>query len=75
VQFPLNILAAAGSPTVDMLQELGVARVSLGSGPMRATMGLLRRIAEEFRDSGTYYRMLDGSVPYPEANELMRNAG
>jgi 2-methylisocitrate lyase-like PEP mutase family enzyme len=73
LQFPLNILASAGSPTVDMLQELGVARVSLGSGPMRATMGLLRRIAEEFRDSGTYHRMLDGSVPYPEANELMRN--
>jgi len=75
VQFPLNMLAAAGSPTVDKLQELGVARVSLGSGPMRATMGLLRRIAEEFRDSGTYHRMLEGSVPYSEANELMRNAG
>ena len=58
-----------------MLQELGVARVSLGSGPMRATMGLMRRIAEEFRDSGTYHRMLEGATPYSEANELMRNAG
>jgi 2-methylisocitrate lyase-like PEP mutase family enzyme len=73
LQFPLNILGTAGSPTVDRLQELGVARVSLGSGPMRATMGLTRRIAEEFRDSGTYSRMLDGPVTYPEANELMQN--
>jgi 2-methylisocitrate lyase-like PEP mutase family enzyme len=72
LQFPLNILAGADSPTVDRLQELGVARVSLGSGPMRATMGLMRRMAEEFRDSGTYALMLDGPVPYSEANELMR---
>jgi 2-methylisocitrate lyase-like PEP mutase family enzyme len=72
LQFPLNILGSAGAPTVNRLQELGVARVSLGSGPMRATMGLMRRMAEEFRDSGTYGRMLDGPVKYPEANELMR---
>jgi len=71
LQFPLNILAVAGSPTVDRLQELGVARVSLGSGPMRATMGLMRRMAEELRDSGTYKRMLDGPVTYAEANEWM----
>jgi 2-methylisocitrate lyase-like PEP mutase family enzyme len=72
LQFPLNILGTAGTPTVDRLQELGVARVSLGSGPMRATMGLTRRIAEEFRDSGTYSRMLEAPVTYPEANELMQ---
>jgi 2-methylisocitrate lyase-like PEP mutase family enzyme len=73
LHFPLNILGSAGSPTVDRLQELGVARVSLGSGPMRATMGLMRRIAEEFRDAGTYGRMLDGPVSYPDANDLMQN--
>jgi hypothetical protein len=39
---------------------------------MRAAMGLTRRIAEEFRDLGTYSRMLDGPVTYPEANELMQ---
>jgi len=74
LQFPLNILAGGGAPTVERLQQLGVARVSLGSGPMRATMGLMRQIAEEFRDSGTYNRMLEAPVTYPDANELMRNA-
>ena len=72
LQFPLNILAGAGSPTVDRLQELGVARVSLGSAPMRATMGLMRRIAEEFREPGTYSRMLEAPVTYTEANQLMQ---
>src|SRR4030095_11917066 len=34
---PVTVLAAAGSPPVAGLARLGVARVSLGSGPMRAT--------------------------------------
>ena len=68
LQFPLNILAGPGTPPVTRLQELGVRRVSLGSGPMRATLGLMRRIAEEFRDSGTYTQMLDGTIPYAEVN-------
>ena len=71
LQFPLNILAGPGTPPVARLQELGVRRVSLGSGPMRATLGLMRRIAEEFRDSGTYTQMLDRAIPYAEVNELL----
>ena len=71
LQFPLNILAGPGTPSVARLQELGVRRVSLGSGPMRATMGLMRRIAEEFRDSGTYTQMLDGAISYAEVNKLL----
>lgn len=39
---------------------------------MRATMGLMRRIAEEIRDSGTYTAMLEGAITYTEANELLR---
>lgn len=72
VQWPLNILAGPGTPPVARLQELGVARVSLGSGPMRATLGLMRAIAEELRDSGTYGRMLDGAISYRDSNDLMR---
>jgi 2-methylisocitrate lyase-like PEP mutase family enzyme len=71
LQFPLNILAGPGTPPVTRLQELGVRRVSLGSGPMRATLGLMRRIAEEFRDSGTYTQMLQGALPYAEVNQLL----
>jgi 2-methylisocitrate lyase-like PEP mutase family enzyme len=74
VKFPLNILASAGSPDVGRLEALGVARVSVGSGPMRATLGLMRRIAEEFRDPGSYAAMLEGAVPYSEANELFRKS-
>ena len=74
VRFPLNVLAGPGTPPVARLEQIGVARISLGSGPMRATMALMRAIAEEFRDSGTYSRMLTGTLPYPEANELLRSS-
>lgn len=54
-----------------MLQKLGVARLSVGSGPIRAAMGLLRRIAKELKGAGTYGALTDGAIPYAEINELM----
>ena len=70
VKCPVNILAGPGSPPVPELQKNGVARVSLGSGPMRATLGLLKRIAEELRTSGTYTGML-GAPSHTDVNRLM----
>ena len=67
---PLNILAVAGSPSILELQKLGVSRVSLGSGPMRATLGLLRSMADELKTSGTY-SALNGAIPYADVNRIM----
>lgn len=67
---PLNILASPGCPPVAELEALGVRRVSEGSGPMRATMMLARRIAEELLHQGTYTRFHAEAIPYPEANDL-----
>jgi len=67
---PINILAVAGSPPVAELKKLGVARVSVGSGPMRATTALTRRIAKELLESGTYTSFTEGAIPYPELNQL-----
>ena len=70
VECPLNILAVPGTPSIPELAKLGVARVSVGSGPMRATLGLLRRVAEELKTSGTYSAM-EGAVPYAEVNKML----
>jgi 2-methylisocitrate lyase-like PEP mutase family enzyme len=67
---PVNILAGPGSPSVSELTALGVRRISLGSGPMRATLGLLRRLAEELKTAGTYSAM-DAAPPHSEINALM----
>jgi 2-methylisocitrate lyase-like PEP mutase family enzyme len=70
VHGPLNILAVAGTPPIKELERLGVARVSCGSGPMRATLGLLRRIAKQLREKGSYSLMTEGALPYAEVNQL-----
>jgi 2-methylisocitrate lyase-like PEP mutase family enzyme len=67
---PVNILAGPGVPPLPELAKLGVKRVSYGSGPHRAAMGLLRRIAEEARTTGTYNALTEGAVPYAEINGL-----
>ena len=66
----MNILTMPGCPPIAELEQLGVRRVSEGSGPMRATMMLTRRIAEELLQSGTYTRFHNDALPYPEANKL-----
>ena len=70
VQCPLNILAGPGSPSITELGKLGVARVSLGSAPMRATLGLLRRIAHELKASGTY-QALEGAPAHGDVNNML----
>ncbi len=67
---PINVLAAAGSPSIAELAKLGVARVSLGSGPMRAAMTLTRRLAEEALTKGTC-SALEGAVSNATMNDLM----
>jgi 2-methylisocitrate lyase-like PEP mutase family enzyme len=67
---PVNILAGPGSPAIPELGKLGVARVSVGSAPMRATLGLVKRIAEELKSSGTY-ASLEGGIPYADVNKML----
>ena len=67
---PVNILGMPGSPSVPELVGLGVKRISLGSGPMRASMGFLRRLAEEVKASGTY-KLMEGAPSHAEMNKLM----
>jgi len=69
---PLNILATVGTPPVAELQQLGVARVSVGSGPVRATLGFLGRMARELREEGIFKMMTEGALPYADANRMMR---
>ena len=71
LQCPLNVLAGPGSLTITELEKLGVARVSLGSGPMRATLGLLQRMAQELKTAGTYAG-LEGAPAHGDVNKLMQ---
>ena len=69
---PINILAAVGTPSISELARLGVARVSVGSGPMRATVALTRRIARELLEQGTYTTWTENTLSYAELTQILR---
>ncbi|UCG33979.1 MAG: isocitrate lyase/phosphoenolpyruvate mutase family protein [Phycisphaerales bacterium] len=70
IDAPVNIIAGAHTPSIPELQEIGVARVSVGPRPMRATLGLLRRIARELLGPGTYTSMTAEALTYGEVNQM-----
>lgn len=72
LKFPLNVLVGVGTPPIEQLKKLGVARVSVGSGIARAAMGLARQIATELKGKGTYDSMFRGAIPFAEANALFK---
>jgi 2-methylisocitrate lyase-like PEP mutase family enzyme len=74
VDAPLNILATQGCPSIPELEALGVRRVSIGSGVMRATLAVVRRIGKELMERGTYSSVFDGTIPYTEVTELISRA-
>jgi 2-methylisocitrate lyase-like PEP mutase family enzyme len=69
---PINILAGKGTPSIADLEALGVARVSVGSGPMRAALAVVRETARELKTRGTYGAFTDRALAFEEVNELMR---
>jgi 2-methylisocitrate lyase-like PEP mutase family enzyme len=59
------------APAAD-LQRNGIARLSVGSAIMRATLASARDAADELLQKGTYNTFLDRNIPYSEVNELMK---
>lgn len=67
---PLNVLGGPNAPSLRELETLGVRRVTFGSAPMRATLGLVRRMAREWREKGTYGTLEAYGIPYAELQQL-----
>jgi 2-methylisocitrate lyase-like PEP mutase family enzyme len=70
VKAPISILAGPQSPKVSELQDLGVARVSYGSGFLKAALGGARRMAQEILEKGSVSSLKEG-VQTPEINALL----
>jgi 2-methylisocitrate lyase-like PEP mutase family enzyme len=70
VKAPISILAGPQSPSIKELQDLGVARVSYGSGFMKAAITGTKRLAQEILEKGTC-NMLKEGMQTPEIAALM----
>ena len=71
---PLNILMMPGGPSLDELERLGVARASIGSGLMRATLGRARSLARAMFERRDDQALFAEAVPYAEVNRLLGRA-
>lgn len=72
VSGPINVLIGPGMLSTAELQKLGVARLSAGSGIMRASMAFARDAAVELLTKGTYSAILERTIPFAELNNLMK---
>ena len=61
VSKPVNVLALAGGPSVELLSAAGVRRVSLGSGFFNTALGAFLRAARDVHEHGTF-GCLDGAA-------------
>lgn len=70
VKAPVSILAGPQSPSVRELEDLGVSRVSYGSGFLKAAIGATRRLAQEILAQGTCHQLKEG-MQTPEITALV----
>ena len=69
-RLPLNVLVLPGIAPVADLARWGVRRVSVGTGVAGAAMGIVRAVARELFEAGTYASMFRERVPSKEMNAL-----
>ncbi|GAC1388785.1 MAG: isocitrate lyase/phosphoenolpyruvate mutase family protein [Vulcanimicrobiaceae bacterium] len=68
---PVSVLASAKAPPLAELRALGVARISLGSGPMLSALSTFRDIAMNYEKSGAFHPV-DHAFTHSEANALFK---
>lgn len=66
---PVNVMAAPGGPTITELREIGVRRITVGTGIAQAAYGVAQRAARELLNAGTYAELRPG-ISFAELNQL-----
>jgi len=70
IKGPLNLIATSTSLSLEELENLGVARFSTGSAPVRASFALINSIASELKNEGTFNTIFQNSISYDELNTM-----
>ena len=71
LQGRISLMALPGAPSARELFAAGAARVSIGQMAMLATLGSLKRIAEEMKQHGTWRSIEDTFYGFAEAEALL----
>jgi 2-methylisocitrate lyase-like PEP mutase family enzyme len=68
---PLAVMAGPGGPTIAQLSDVGVRRVSIGTGLAQIAYTTALRAAQEMLNEGTY-TSFEGAIDYGMINSLFR---
>ena len=73
---PVNVLVSAPNPvlSVSRLAELGVRRISVGSGLARMAWGAFMRAAQSLKETGSFDAFA-GAAAFGELNKIMQDRG
>ncbi|HBZ69494.1 MAG TPA: isocitrate lyase/phosphoenolpyruvate mutase family protein [Deltaproteobacteria bacterium] len=74
VVLPLNVLAWPGVPPAERLKELGVRRLSAGSGIAKVVLNRVHAMTQAFLADGRSDPFGEGSLGNPELNRMMRRS-
>ncbi|SAL77636.1 PEP phosphonomutase [Caballeronia arvi] len=69
-RLPLNVMALPGLADAEALGELGVRRLSAGSGIAQVVLGRAKAMAKHFLAHGRSEALDDGPLPYSEIQQL-----
>jgi 2-methylisocitrate lyase-like PEP mutase family enzyme len=72
IKAPLSVLATDDTPSVQELEQLGVARVSYGASFARHAISAVKKLADELLETGDPRPMLRADMPRPELQSLLR---
>ncbi|UOQ43750.1 isocitrate lyase/phosphoenolpyruvate mutase family protein [Halobacillus salinarum] len=72
ISCPINLLAGSEIPSLPELSNIGIERLSCGSGPFRATVTLLKTISDEIMNQQTFHRMTDGVLSYEKVSKIIQ---
>lgn len=71
---PLNVMAWPGVPDAATLGQLGVRRLSAGSGITQTIWGMAEKLARDFQETGRSAPLSDASKAYGEMQALFARA-
>lgn len=72
VSRPVNIMAGPGSPEISELEQIGVRRVTFGTGPMRAILPFVQKLAKELRAAGKSELLAQTEFSHATVNGLFK---
>ncbi|MEM6430554.1 MAG: isocitrate lyase/phosphoenolpyruvate mutase family protein [Deinococcota bacterium] len=64
IPVPLNVIAHPESPSLQQLEAMGVARLSLGSAAVRAMLGMTRQLAHDIAQTQSLAPLFSGQSRY-----------